>query len=121
MVENEENQKLLSTVAAKCSEKTARRIRTVGLACGLSDGQVARLVLDRAMELFKDWDPSINPRYFLNQIQIRPDKLNLFFSRRDGLERLERLESLKPGEESQKAGNPESQKADSSGPNGHSE
>lgn len=113
MGENDDNLKMLSTVAAKLPEKTARRIRTIGLACGLSDGQVARLILDRAMELFKDWDPSINPRYFANQMEIRQDKLNLFFSRRAGLERLGRLDSLNPGEDGQEAC--------SSGPNGHSE
>lgn len=113
MPESEDNQKLLSTVAAKLPEKTARRIRSVGLACGLSDGQVARLVLERAMELFKDWDPSINPRYYLNKMVIQPDHLNLFSLHREGLKRLECLEGLKPGEEGQVPG--------SAGPNGHSE
>src|SRR5690242_11601827 len=99
MQDNDDNQKLLTTVAAKISENTGRRIRAIATAAGMSDGQLARMILDRAMEIFKDWDPSINPRYFLNQLQVKPDKLNLFFSRRDGLERLERLESLSAGEE----------------------
>jgi hypothetical protein len=86
-----EDLKLLSTVAAKVSEKTARRIRAIGLATGLSDGQVARLILDRAMELFEHWDPSINPRYFLSKIQISEQQLNLFSLHREGFERLERL------------------------------
>ncbi|MDE2104394.1 MAG: hypothetical protein KGL39_44560 [Patescibacteria group bacterium] len=86
----QDNQKLLVTVAAKCSEKTGRRIRAIAVAAGMSDGQVARMVLDRAMELFKDWDPSINPRYFLEQFEIAEDKLNLFFKHREGFERLKR-------------------------------
>lgn len=98
MAESDDNLKLLSTVAAKLPERTARRIRTIGLASGLSDGQVARLVLDRVMELFKDWDPSINPRYFLNKMVIEPDHLNLFCSHREGFERLKRFGSLDSGE-----------------------
>jgi hypothetical protein len=87
---DEQNIKLMSTVAAKVSEKTARRIRAVGMATGLSDGQVARLVLDRVMELFEHWDPSINPRYFLDQLEVREEQLSLFSFQREGLRRLRR-------------------------------
>lgn len=93
MDDSQENQKLQVTVAAKCSERTGRRIRAISASAGMSDGQVARLILDRAMELFKDWDPSINPAYFINQMEIRDDKLNLFSSHREGFERLKRLKS----------------------------
>lgn len=90
MDSDQENLKLLSPVAARVPEKTARRIRAIGQSAGMSDGQVARLVLERAMELFKDWDPTINPRYFVSLFEVREEYLNLICSHREGFARLKR-------------------------------
>ena len=93
MAENDDgnnNQKLLVTVAAKVDEKTARRIRAIATASGMSDSQIARLILERAMTIFKSWDPRINPAFFVEQFEIREEQLSLFFGGRDGFERFKR-------------------------------
>ena len=76
--------KLLVTVATKIDEDRARRFRTVAQASGMTDAQLFRLVLERMDVLFSSWDERVNPRFFIDQFEVRNEQLSLFFSAQHG-------------------------------------
>ena len=83
--------KLLVTVATKLDDEMAWRWRKRAKACGMSDSQLYRLILDRADALFEaHWDPRVNPSFFIDQIQVAVEQLNLFSAPRAGNSRSRR-------------------------------
>jgi hypothetical protein len=71
--------KLTTTAATKLGEVVGRRYKKIAQACGMSDAELYRLILNRACTLFTNhWDERLNPKYFIDQFQVR-DEPTLFF------------------------------------------
>jgi hypothetical protein len=70
--------KLTTTAATKLGETAGRRYKKIAQACGMSDAELYRLILNRAFILFKHWDERLNPKYFIDQFEVR-DEPTFFF------------------------------------------
>jgi len=71
--------KLSVTVATKLDEEMARRYRQRALACGMTDAQLFRLLLERSDLLLQAWDERCNIRYYIDQFVVHIDQASLFF------------------------------------------
>lgn len=77
------DEKLLVTATAKVSVELSRRWQERARNCGLKDGQMYRLILERIDEIFeKAWDPRINPAFFLALLTVDTEQLKPFFADR---------------------------------------
>lgn len=74
--------KLTTTAATKLGEVVGRRYKKIAQACGMSDAELYRLILNRAYILFSHWDERLNPKYFIDQFEVR-DEPTLFSDARD--------------------------------------
>ena len=76
--------KLTTTAATKLGEVVGRKYKKIAQACGMSDAEIYRLILNRACALFTNhWDERLNPKYFIDQFEVR-DEPTLFFGDSDG-------------------------------------
>ena len=70
--------KLSVTVATKLDDEMAWRYRVRAQQCGMSEAQLYRLILDRFDILFHCWDERVNPKFFIDQVTVRPEQFTLF-------------------------------------------
>jgi hypothetical protein len=83
--------KLLVRLATAIDEATARKVKAIARACGMTDSELTRLMVGRCITLFDAcWDKRINPRFFLDTLRVNADQLTLFLGSDDGESRLAR-------------------------------
>lgn len=84
-------EKLTASVATKVSDELAWRIRQLAQAQGMTDAQILRLVLVRFDALVSaHYDGRVSLAWFIDQLNLSPEQLSLFFSAAHGEKRFKR-------------------------------